>query len=121
MASIDESGFAETLYLAVRRVLDALAPDKLERTHELAVQCVDEVLRDFGGSSVYVPKNILPKLDSRNQEIAKLFNGRNVREIAHRFGLSDMRVRQIIKAARVRKRLDSLRETRDSAESKTTT
>ncbi len=77
------------------------------RLAELAVAITDRVANDVGGATFYMPKGIGRKLSARDQLIGSRYNGRNKRELAREFSVSDMRIDQIYKkwrAAEVAKR-----------------
>lgn len=49
----------------------------------------------FGGQQISFPKKLYCS-DYVNSYIRKNYNGRNLRELAHQFGLSERRIRQIL-------------------------
>lgn len=51
----------------------------------------------FGGSHLYFPSKRSVLRLSRNREIKKSYNGRNSRELSHKFGISEMHLKSIIK------------------------
>ncbi len=50
-----------------------------------------------GGSNVYIPSKGAIVKKARNRIIREEFNGGNYREVANRFGISEVQVRQIVR------------------------
>jgi Mor family transcriptional regulator len=67
---------------------------------DIALGQVDRLARVVGGSGFYMPKGIAVALCARDKEIAAKFKGNNTRELAREYGVSEMRITQIIKAWR---------------------
>lgn len=63
----------------------------------------DMLAEDWGGSSVYIPKNLASRFRHRDSQLYREFNGRNVVELAARYGLTQQRVYAILKAERARR------------------
>lgn len=61
---------------------------------------LDEFVRDYGGATLYIPKGSLIKSTNEKKAIVAEFTGNNYRELAKKFGKSDMRIRQIVNEAR---------------------
>ena len=66
----------------------------------LAMRIAEAVRHEFGGTTPYWPKNYNPQLLQRDKELYARFNGHNYHELAKIYGLSEMRVRQIIERCR---------------------
>lgn len=80
--------------LLSRRGLSADAARELGR--ELA-----EFLREhWGGQRIYIPMGVEWELSERDRKIFSEFNGRNQLELCRKYGLSEERLRQIIRAVR---------------------
>ena len=56
-----------------------------------------ELVQTCGGAYVYIPKedNLIRPI--RNRTIRKEFNGRNFKELAVKYGLASMQIRNIVK------------------------
>lgn len=54
----------------------------------------------FGGSSFYLPSGHILKTALRDYEIFQAFNGANIKELVHRFNLSESSVYAIIRKHR---------------------
>jgi len=76
-----------------RRLGEAL----IETAAEVASEVCTELAGEWGGALVYVPRTVL-LLDARNKRICAEFNGKNLRELARKNDLCEMRVRQILQA-----------------------
>lgn len=68
--------------------------------HDLALALTEAVSLGLGGGSFYMHKGFVHRrrLDIRDREIARSFNGRNHHLLAKKHNLSDMRIRQIVDA-----------------------
>lgn len=67
-----------------------------EKSAHIAVAVVDELRKHWGGQSLYVPQGAGVKRRKRDLAIFAEFNGRNYGELAMKYGVSEMRVRQIV-------------------------
>lgn len=71
---------------------------------EFGRRVADMLAEDWGGTSVYIPKDELRRLRKRNSRIYNEFNGGNVADIARKYGISEQRVYVILKEERQRRR-----------------
>lgn len=72
---------------------------------QIAVECGEDVREEWGGiGSIYIPKGAAKKHRNRNAEIWAGFTGNNYVELGRRYGLSEMRIRQIIAGIRRERR-----------------
>ncbi len=62
----------------------------------------DMLAEDWGGASVYIPKNLASHFRRRDAELYRAFTGDNVQELAQKYGLTQQRIYAIIKAERAR-------------------
>ncbi len=63
---------------------------------EIAVRISENVRASWGGQALYFPSGVSKKRATRDQSIFEEFNGKNYRDLSAKYGLSNMRVRQII-------------------------
>ena len=63
----------------------------------------DMLAEEWGGSSVYIPKNLASRFRRRDARLYREFTGQNVQELAQKYGLTQQRVYAIIKAERARR------------------
>lgn len=63
----------------------------------VGADCFMELVRVYGGSCVYIPKNDNIMRSIRNRNIRNDFNGHNFKELAIKYGLTVARIRGIIK------------------------
>lgn len=75
-----------------------------DRLASLALGLTDRICLENGGGSFYLPRGIAGFLSARDREIFAAHNGRNLRELARKYNLSDMRIHQIIKAVQLKNR-----------------
>lgn len=72
----------------------------LQRLAAQAVMQLQHLAREKGGRAIYLAKGVAVFLSARDRELCAAFRGNNYRELADRYGLTEMRVRQIIEAWR---------------------
>lgn len=63
---------------------------------ELADDVCDELVAEWGGASLYLPRCAFVTMSVRNKKIFSEFTGANYRELARSYGLSEMRIRNIV-------------------------
>ena len=63
----------------------------------IGADCFMDLVRVYGGSYVYIPKNDNIVRSIRNRNIRNDFNGHNFKELAAKYGLTVARIRSIIK------------------------
>ena len=63
----------------------------------IGADCFMDLVRVYGGSYVYIPKNDNIVRSIRNRNIRNDFNGHNFKELAAKYGLTVARIRGIIK------------------------
>jgi Mor family transcriptional regulator len=68
----------------------------VERVEDLTEALVSRVVQRLGGVQVYVPSRRSMERERVAQEIRDCFDGRNIRELAAKYGLSVRWVRQIL-------------------------
>lgn len=66
-----------------------------EISHQTSVETAKVIHKLFGGQQICFPKKLYCT-EYVNECIRNEFNGRNMRELACQFGLSERRVRQIL-------------------------
>ncbi len=72
-----------------------------EAARKTAVHTVDEIRKEWGGLNLYIPKCEAKDISERDLEICGRFNGRNHQQLAREYGLSTIRIYQILKKQRV--------------------
>jgi Mor family transcriptional regulator len=65
---------------------------------EFGFEVAEFLRRHWGGEALYIPRGQEWFLSQRDQEILQEFNGNNRTELCHKFGISSMRLYQIIQA-----------------------
>lgn len=70
---------------------------------EVAEEVCDELAFEWGGDQIYIPRGLLARIPERNQQINAEFNGKNHRELAQKYGVTEMRIRQILQAIKAMK------------------
>jgi len=72
----------------------------VQRLAQLALDQTERLSFDLGGESFYMHRGTRYRLSLRDRQIVAEFNGRNQHLLARKYGLSVMRIYQIIAAAR---------------------
>lgn len=105
-AKDDLNAFVKSVYKAV----STATKEKL-KGEALSARIIELLYEDIGGLVIYVPKGCLAAQMARNQLIVEQYNGQNVKELAHIFGLSMQRIYKILSTALEKKRQEE--ETED--------
>lgn len=88
----------------VARMAQAATPPMNEaEAKNFGRRVADMLAEDWGGSSVYVPKDLARRFRRRDTSILQSFTGSNIEELARRYGLTPQRIYAIIKAERRRR------------------
>lgn len=77
---------------------DALVESGIKRPNANAIgyRVAEKIRGHWGGQNIYFTRGLTTKNRDRDQQIFNAFNGTNYDELAQQFGLSMMRVRQIV-------------------------
>lgn len=59
-------------------------------------KAIEHARVNIGGISEYIPKGLLYELSVRDREIFEKFKGNNFEELCREYGVSTMRIRQIV-------------------------
>ena len=62
----------------------------------MGIEAFIELIKQYGGSSLYIPNENSVLKPIRNRLIKQYFNGHNYKELAKEFKISEMQVRNII-------------------------
>ena len=62
----------------------------------MGIEAFIELIKQYGGSSLYIPNENSVLKPIRNRLIREYFNGNNYKQIAKEFKISEMQVRNII-------------------------
>ena len=73
---------------------------KKDRATEVAFEVVDKMRRNFGGITIFIPKDRSLDKIIRDSEIFRSFTGRNHEALAMQYGLSMQQIYRIVDAAR---------------------
>ncbi|WP_076591988.1 Mor transcription activator family protein [Herminiimonas arsenitoxidans] len=63
---------------------------------EIAMSVSEHVRKNIGGVGLYLPKGVHYEASLREQEIYKDFKGDNFHILVRKYGLTEMRIRQIV-------------------------
>lgn len=74
-----------------------------EAAKDFGRRVADMLAEDWGGSNVYIPKNLASRFRRRDARLYREFTGHNIQELAQRYGLTQQRVYAILKAERARR------------------
>lgn len=98
----DRSKYPELLsdladQVALKLVALGVSPEKAA---EIGWGVAEHIRAHWSGQSTYIPKGVEYDLSQRDLQIAQEFNGRNHGALARKYDLTEMRIYQILKAAR---------------------
>lgn len=74
----------------------------------LGIDIAIEIARMFNGECVYFPKMTTVERPLRNRKILEEFNGYNYKTLAKRYGLTEPRIRAIVKPIAEEKRSEPI-------------
>lgn len=86
----------ESLATTAAEVLQSEADMELEKATYIGRTIAYKFAKYEGGVQIYLPKGLVQKLSLRDAEIRSKFTGFNSAQLAIEYGLTDMRIRQII-------------------------
>lgn len=103
MSAIPENypAFLAELAAAIATELRECVAIEQADAETIGYKVAEHVRANWGGLSTYIPKGDALELDRRDWEIYAKFNGRNYGELALEYDLTEMRIRQIVKACQV--------------------
>lgn len=72
---------------------------QLQVLAQLVLVQLQHLSNELGGSgNIYIAKGLMVQLSARDRTMCERFKGNNYRQLAREFGLTEMRVRQIVDA-----------------------
>lgn len=97
----------------IRATMDEIAPEDLppqwqELAASLGLANLLQLCKLYGGTSLYIPKYENLIAPAKRRAVGKLFNGRNHKELARRFELSERSIYEIASELNWRKNQISL-------------
>lgn len=75
---------------------EMLSADQRQVADAIGMEAFRALVRDFGGSNIYIPKADYCLRGARNAEIRAKFTGYNYRELAREYNLTENAIRQIV-------------------------
>jgi Mor family transcriptional regulator len=105
-------GIPEFTLCVVRAAVEVLVARgvKEEDAVVLAREITESLAKKYGGSYFYIPKNVVIEAAKRAAMIFAEFDGSNYRDLAQKYNLTEVRVRQLIKMKREESREQKNRE-----------
>lgn len=95
---------AEEMYLQLVDDADAGTVLGLAQMANVVIGQIDRIAQRCGGAGFYLPRGIASrqqvKLAARDQQIYAEFKGRNLSQLARKYGLTEMRIYQIVERVR---------------------
>lgn len=91
---------AEQMYLHLAEDAQAVEQLGYTRLADIVIGQIDRVALKCGGAGFYLPKGLAHRLSERDRQILAKFNGRNAHTLAREYGVTEMRIYQIVTAAR---------------------
>lgn len=76
--------------------MDDLPDECRQIAEEIGLDNMLALIRRFAGERVYFPTMERVAIHARNRQIRAEFNGRNYRDLAHRYGLTVTWIREIV-------------------------
>ncbi|WP_283606518.1 Mor transcription activator family protein [Faecalispora anaeroviscerum] len=76
--------------------LDDLSGEQLEIAELIGIENYRNLVRHFGGNQIRILQEDTLVKEKRDNEIRKLYNGRNELELSQKYNLSDRTIRSIV-------------------------
>lgn len=77
--------------------MDDLEDEQKQLANTIGMEGYINLTRNYGGTYIYIQKSETFEKKLRNDKIRSEFNGYNFKELAHRYGLTEIRIRSIVK------------------------
>jgi len=65
----------------------------------MGINKIIEFCNEYGGIAIYFPSKKTLLRNGRNREIIKMYNGKNIKDLARAFEISEVQVRNIIRTS----------------------
>ena len=76
--------------------LEDLDQEQQEVAEVIGLENYKQLMARYGGTSIYIPKADRRERMERNEQIRCAFDGYNFRELAQKFGLTEVTIRSIV-------------------------
>ena len=76
--------------------LEDLDQEQQEVAEVIGLENYKQLIARYGGTSIYIPKADRKERMKRNEQIRITFDGYNFRELAQKFGLTEVTIRSIV-------------------------
>ena len=76
--------------------IDDLGEDQKQLAELIGLDKYRLLLKTYGGMSIYIPKPDSLTVLARNEQIRREFDGTNFKELAHKYGLTEVWIRNIV-------------------------
>ncbi len=76
--------------------LEDLDPEQQEVAELIGLDSYKKLMAEYGGMSIYIPKADRLARMERNDKIRSEFDGYNFRELAMKYGLTEVSIRSIV-------------------------
>ncbi|MEY8355241.1 Mor transcription activator family protein [Lachnospiraceae bacterium 54-53] len=73
-----------------------LNDDQLQLAELVGLDTYKKLVLTYGGLNIYIPKTDCFNRKTRNEQIRSEFTGSNFKELAARYGLTDVQIRSIV-------------------------
>jgi Mor family transcriptional regulator len=67
---------------------------------EIGLEAAERLREEWGGHQIYFQKGASFEISKRDMQVWEEFNGRNYWQLAEKYGLTEMRIRQVIAKVR---------------------
>ena len=95
-------GYPELLEQIGQVIYNRLVTHEIAQATSLAFTITEAIRTEIGGVQQYIPRGLSYELSQRDEQIWSEFNGDNYKMLAHKYNLTEMQVRNIVKRARQR-------------------
>jgi len=75
---------------------EQLIGEQKELAETIGIEAYKNLIKNFGGNHLYIPKSETVLKEVRNSEIKAKFNGKNYRELSKEYKVSEITVRKAV-------------------------
>ena len=96
MSSGNEGNFVSSIEVVIQ---DSIPEEFVGLANFMGIDKFIEFCNEYGGIAIYFPSKKTLLRNGRNREIIKRYNGKNIKDLARAFEISEVQVRNIIRTS----------------------
>ena len=77
-------------------ILDQIPYELHTLVEVIGIENFKEISKLYGGSTIYIPVYRKVILGERNEEIMRMYNGKNIGQIREKYGISEQQIKRVL-------------------------